>query len=165
DTLRVVFFINIFKIGFIFVAVFTGVRSLGTRPLLVGSDAVTLEPIPTPMLTLYRYKLTPSQLVILRWIAIQVLFVFSKFPPPFTAVVLVTCLSSVVRHDVRGSFRGTELSDSVTYSTGKLRDSTIAQPDAEPWRPLIQSTTAVRGVAPEVPRPLLPLLGSDILAP
>ena len=36
--------------------------------------------------------------------------------------------------------------------------STIAQPDAETSRLLIQSTTVVIGVAPEVPRPRLPLL-------
>ncbi|CAI8016372.1 hypothetical protein GBAR_LOCUS10044 [Geodia barretti] len=89
DTLRIVIFCNIFKSGFIFVAVFTGVRSLGTHPLLVGSDVATLEPLPTPMLTLYLHKLTPSQLVLRRWIFIQVLFVFSKFPRPFTAVLLV----------------------------------------------------------------------------
>ncbi|CAI8000662.1 hypothetical protein GBAR_LOCUS3000 [Geodia barretti] len=78
-------FVSCFK----FLAILTGVRSLRAVLVLVGSDVATLEPLPTHMLTLYLHKLTPSQFVLWRRIFVQVLFVFSKFPPPFTAVLLV----------------------------------------------------------------------------
>ena len=84
----VVIFSHILKSGFIFTAVFTGVRSLLTHLLLMYSDMVMLEPLPTPMLTLYLHKLTPSQLVLWRWISIQVLFILSKFPLPITTFLL-----------------------------------------------------------------------------
>ena len=83
--LMVVMFSHIFKSGFIFMTVFTGVRSLMTYPLLMCSDMATLEALPTPMLALYFHKLTPNQPVLWRWISIQVLFILSKFPLPITA--------------------------------------------------------------------------------
>ena len=111
--LVVVIFSHIFKCGFIFTAVFTGVRSLWTCPLLMCSDMATLEPLPTPMLALYLHKLTPSQLVLWRWISIQVLFILSKFPLPFTTILFLRAphllffqisLQSVVSHEGEVSF-------------------------------------------------------------
>jgi hypothetical protein len=61
-TLRIVDFSHILKCGGIDLAVVTGVRSLLTLLILVGSDVTTLEPLPTFVHTLHCHKLTLAQL-------------------------------------------------------------------------------------------------------
>jgi hypothetical protein len=61
-TLRIVDSNYIFKCGGIVLAELTGVRSLLTLLILVGSDVTTLEPLPTLVHTLHCHKLTPVQL-------------------------------------------------------------------------------------------------------
>ena len=73
-TLRIVEFSHILKCRVIVSTVVTGVSSLLTLLSFMGSDVVMLEPLPTLVRAFYSHKLTSIQLILWRWILIQMFF-------------------------------------------------------------------------------------------